>query len=147
MVMACDLRFAAKGEYQLGLPEVKLGLMPGNGGSVRLPRLVGASRALQLLVTGDSIQPDEAYQIGLLDRLFPAQTLDEETEAFARSVAHGASLAIGAIKRSVLDGRPLALQDALALEDSLVQALYDTRDAEEGFSAFKEKRDPVFRGH
>ncbi|TWT82959.1 2,3-dehydroadipyl-CoA hydratase [Planctomycetes bacterium CA13] len=146
MVMACDLRFAAEGKYVFGLPEVKLGLMPGNGGSVRLPRLIGASRALRLLVTGDNIGPEEAYRIGLVNELCSCEMIDEEAESYARTLAQGASLAIAAIKRSVFDGRHLSLQDALALEDSLVEPLYNSEDAAEGFLAFKEKREPRYRG-
>ena len=146
MVLACDLRFASRGDYQFGLPEVNLGLMTGNGGSVRLPRLVGSSRAMHLLVTGDSIFPDEAYRIGLVDQLIAADKLVEEAEAYAQTLAQGPPLAIASIKRSVIDGHSLPLSEALALEDSLVKKLYDTRDAEEGCLAYQEKRNPTFRG-
>lgn len=146
MAMACDLRFAAEGTYHLGLSEVKLGLMPGNGGSVRLPRLVGTSKAMELLITGENIAPQEAHRIGLLNRLFAADAVDAQAQAYAQSLAQGATLAIGSLKRCLLDGRHLSQDDALALEQSLVDPLYDTRDAAEGFQAFTEKRPPNYIG-
>ncbi|MCC6190200.1 MAG: enoyl-CoA hydratase/isomerase family protein, partial [Anaerolineales bacterium] len=87
MALACDLRFAAEGRYRLGLPEVTLGLLPGNGGTQRLPRLIGANRALEMMLTGESVGPQEAHRLGLVNRLFPADTLLAETEAYARQIA------------------------------------------------------------
>lgn len=146
IALACDLRFGGDGTYLLGLPEAKLGLMPGNGGSQRLPRVVGASKALELLITGDSIIPQEAYRIGMLNRLFPAADLQRDSETFAAKLAQGAPLAIAAIKRGVREGATLSLPDSLALEARLVEPLYHTKDAHEGFLAFTEKRPPVYRG-
>ncbi|MEM6550625.1 MAG: enoyl-CoA hydratase/isomerase family protein [Planctomycetota bacterium] len=146
LAMGCDLRFAAKGEYQLGLPEVRLGLMPGNGGAVRLPRLVGMSRALDLLVTGASIGPAEAHRIGLLDRLLPPSELEQSATDYAQALVHGPAEAIAAIKRCLYRGADLSVDDALALESECVDALYDSADAAEGLQAFAEKRPPVFTG-
>ncbi|MEM9834526.1 MAG: enoyl-CoA hydratase-related protein [Bacteroidota bacterium] len=146
LAMACDLRFAAEGDYLLGLPEVKLGLIPGNGGTQRLLRLIGTSQALDLMATGRSINPKEALRLGLVDRLIPAAQHREETLAFARSLAEGPSLAIAAIKRSVNEGANLSLSEGLALEKSLVDPLYDTEDAAEGYASFAEKRPPQFKG-
>lgn len=146
LALACDLRFAAEGDYQLGLPEVKLGLMPGNGGTQRLLRLVGPGRALAMIVTGASVDPDQALAMGLLDRLFPPERLDDETEAFARSLADGPGQAIAAIKRSIREGAGLTLEDGLALEARASDVLYDTPDADEGFRAYIEKRPPRYRG-
>ncbi|MEM6391424.1 MAG: enoyl-CoA hydratase/isomerase family protein [Planctomycetota bacterium] len=146
LAMGCDLRFAADGEYQLGLPEVRLGLMPGNGGAVRLPRLVGVSRALDLLVTGASIGPAEAYRIGLVDRLLPVNELEQAAIAYAQALADGPAEAIAAIKRCVYLGADLSFDHALALESECVDTLYDSADAAEGMRAFAEKRPPVFTG-
>jgi enoyl-CoA hydratase/carnithine racemase len=146
IAMACDMRLAAEGEYKLGLPEAKLGLLPGNGGSQRLPRLVGASQAILLLTSGESIGPGEALRIGLVDQLLPADAFEDEVTRIARAIAESAPLAVTACKRSVQGGRHLELKDALALEVRLLDELYDTDDAAEGFRAFVEKRAPEYTG-
>src|SRR5918912_4560096 len=104
MALACDLRFGAGGEYVLGLPEATLGLLPGNGGTQRLPRLIGVSKALDLMVTGRTIPPSEALGLGILDRLLPADELEEETLKYAEGLATGATGAIGSIKLAVHRG-------------------------------------------
>ncbi len=146
IAMACDLRFASEKSFLLGLPEAKLGLLPGNGGSQRLPRLIGASRAVELLVSGDNIHPGEAHRIGLVNRLFPEESLAEETLQFARKLAKGAPLANAAVKKSVNRGMEFNLEDALMIESALVDELYDTKDAQEGFASFIEKRPPIYKG-
>lgn len=146
MALACDLRFAAEGNYRLGLPEVTLGLLPGNGGTQRLPRLIGANKALEMMITGESVGPEEALRLGLVNKLFPADKLLEETEAYARKVASGATVAIAAIKRAVYDGIYMPLDKALAYERELIEPLFDTEDAAEGFRAFAEKRPPIYKG-
>lgn len=146
MALACDLRFAAEGNYALGLPEVTLGLLPGNGGTQRLPRLIGANKALEMMITGERIGPEEAHHLGLVNRLFPADKLLEETEAYAQKLATCATVAIGAIKRCVYDGMETDLHEALAYERAQIEPLFDTEDAAEGFQAFAEKRAPVYRG-
>src|SRR5919205_2071714 len=104
MALACDLRFGAEGEFYLGLPEATLGLLPGNGGTQRLPRLIGVSKALDLMVTGRTISPSEAHELGILDRLFTAASLEEETQKYAEGLAAGAGEAIGSIKLAVYGG-------------------------------------------
>jgi enoyl-CoA hydratase/carnithine racemase len=146
MALACDLRFSAEGNFRLGLPEVTLGLLPGNGGTQRLPRLIGANKALEMMLTGETVGPEEAYRLGLVNKLFPAEKFLEETEAYARKVASGASAAIGKIKQAVYLGIALPLSEALALERDLIAPLFKTEDAQEGLSAFVEKRQPVFKG-
>jgi len=146
MALACDLRFAAEGNYRLGLPEVTLGLLPGNGGTQRLPRLIGANKALELMLTGENVGPEEAHRLGLVNRLFPAEKLLEETEAYARKAASGAGVAIGKIKQAVYQGIALPLKEALALERDLIEPLFKTEDAQEGLKAFAEKRQPVYKG-
>jgi len=146
MALACDLRFAAEGKYRMGLPEVTLGLLPGNGGTQRLPRLVGANKALEMMLTGETVTPEEALRLGIVNRLFPAEKLMEEAEAYARRLAAGATLAVGQIKRAVYQGVTMKLRDALALERELIEPLFDTADAKEGLAAFAEKRQPVYQG-
>lgn len=146
MALACDLRFAAEGKYRLGLPEVTLGLLPGNGGTQRLPRLIGANKALEMMLAGETVTPEEALRLGIVNRLFPADKLLEETEAYARKLAAGASLAIARIKRCVYQGQAMDLSGGLALERELIEPLFDTADAKEGLTAFAEKRPPVYKG-
>ena len=144
MALACDLRFGAEGEYYVGLPEATLGLLPGNGGTQRLPRLIGVSRALDLMVTGRRLSPKEAYELGIFDRLFPAGRLEEETRKYAENLAAGAAKAIGSIKLAVYRGIDRPLQQGLEIERKLVEPLFDGEEAREGISAFMEKRRPQF---
>jgi enoyl-CoA hydratase/carnithine racemase len=144
--LACDLRFAAEGEYRLGTPEASLGLLPGNGGTQRLTRLVGWSRALDLMVTGRTITPQEAYELGIVNALFPAGELHERTLAYAQKLAAGATRAIGNIKLAVHEGVADGLERGLARERELVEELFLSEDAKEGIAAFAEKRKPEFRG-
>ena len=144
MALACDLRFGARGSYKLGVPEVTLGLLPGNGGTQRLPRLIGRSRALDLMITGRTLSPGQAHALGLLDRLFPTAQAEAMTLDYARGLARGAVEAIGAIKQAVHGGIELPLEDGLALERELISRLFRSRDAREGVTAFVEKREPVF---
>lgn len=144
MALACDLRFGVEGEYVLGLPEATLGLLPGNGGTQRLPRLIGVSTALDLMVTGRTISPSEAHGLGILDRLFPADRFEDETREYAEALANGASEAIGSIKLAVHGGIERPLNEGLQTERKLVRPLFDSPDAKEGLSAFMEKRKPAF---
>ena len=142
IALACDVRLAAPGKYKLGTPEVTLGLLPGNGGTQRLTRLLGPSRAMDLLLTGRTFGPDEALAWGLVSGL-----VDEEgAREYAARLAAGPKLAIAAIKRCVHEGAQLSLQDGLALEAELVERLFRSRDANEGLTAFVEKRRPEFVG-
>jgi len=144
MALACDLRFGAEAEYYLGLPEATLGLLPGNGGTQRLPRLVGATRALDLMITGRRLSPSEAHELGILDRLFPAEQLEEETLKYAESLAAGAARAIGAIKLAVHRGIDRPLEEGLGIERELVEPLFEGEESKEGLLAFMEKRKPEF---
>lgn len=146
MALACDLRFAAEGRYRLGLPEVTLGLLPGNGGTQRLPRLIGANKALELMITGHTVKPEEAHRLGIVNRLFPAETLQEETDAYAKKLAAGATFAAGHIKQAVYQGMQMSLSEGLALERVLMKDLFESEDAVEGFSAFVQKRKANFKG-
>lgn len=144
--LACDLRFAAKGAYKLGLPEVTLGILPGNGGTQRLPALIGASRALEMMITGMAVSPEEALRIGLVDHLYEADELVARTNAFAKKLAASATYAIGRIKRSMWDGMGQPLEAGLANERRNIGLLFNSADAREGFAAFSEKRPAKFTG-
>ena len=144
--LACDLRFAGEGEYRLGTPEATLGLLPGNGGTQRLPRLIGRSRALDLMITGRTVTPREAYELGIVDALFPADELHEKTLEYAEKLASGASRAIGSIKLAVNEGIDDGLERGLARERELVEELFLSEDGREGLAAFAEKREPAFKG-
>jgi enoyl-CoA hydratase/carnithine racemase len=146
IALACDLRFAGDGEYRLGTPEVTLGLLPGNGGTQRLPRLIGRSRALDLMITGRTLTPLEAYERGIVDALFPAEQLPEKTHDYAEKLASGATMAIANIKLAVNEGIDDGLERGLERERALVEELFRSDDGREGVAAFAEKRQPVFRG-
>jgi enoyl-CoA hydratase/carnithine racemase len=146
IALACDLRFAADGDYRLGTPEVTLGVLPGNGGTQRLPRLIGWSRALDLMVTGRTVPPGEALELGIVDSVVPADELRERTEEYAARLAAGATKAIGNIKLAVHEGLALGLDAGLERERELVEELFSSEDGQEGIAAFAEKRAPVFSG-
>jgi enoyl-CoA hydratase/carnithine racemase len=146
ITLACDLRYANEGRYKLGTPEVTLGLLPGNGGTQRLTRLVGPSRAMDLLVTGRTFSPDEALQMGLVSALFAPEEAEARMREQAERLAAGPTLAIAAIKRCVHEGGQLPLEQGLALEAELVERLFRSKDATEGLTAFVEKRNPEFVG-
>src|SRR3954467_2896899 len=144
--LACDLRFGARGSYKLGVPEVTLGLLPGNGGTQRLPRIIGVPRALDLMITGRPVSPGEAHALGILNRLFPAAETADRTRAYAEALAGGATAAIGEIKLTTYAGIELPIADALARERAGIARLFETADAREGFASFAEKRKPEFKG-
>lgn len=144
IAMACDIRLASEENYLIGLPEVKLGLMPGNGGTVRMIDLIGASRAMELLVTGNSIDPKTAFSYGLFNQLYKAVEFVEKVEIYSDNLACGAGEAMSAIKKYVQKQKGMNLQQSLDYEAECVKKLYDTHDAKEGFLAFIEKRNPNF---
>lgn len=146
IALACDLRFGAEGDYRLGLPEATLGVLPGNGGTQRLPRLIGRSKALDLMIRGATVTPQQAFELGILDRLFAPERLLEETLEYIRQLAAGPTLAIGNVKISTRIGADLPLEGALALEREAVWRLFMTEDATEGMAAFAEKRKPRWSG-
>ena len=146
IALACDLRFGASGDYRLGTPEVTLGVLPGNGGTQRLPRLISPSRALELMITGRTVKPEEAHELGILDRLFPAAELHKQTLEYAQTLAVGATKAVGNIKLAVHEGLAAGLEQGLEREQRLIEELFSSEDAKEGIAAFGEKRTPAFVG-
>jgi len=146
IALACDFRFTAEGEYRIGLPEVTLGLLPGNGGTQRLSRLVGRTRALDMMITNQQINAARALEIGLVERVFPADRLVEEAIEYVARLAKGPTLAIGNIKIATRLGADLPLEGALALEREAVWRLFMSDDAQEGLAAFAEKRAPKWKG-
>lgn len=145
LAMACTLRIAAD-NARLGQPEVKLGLLPGYGGTQRLPRLVGPSAALRLLITGEIISAVEALRIGLVDEVVPAADLLAQARALALSIAAQAPLAVAACIKAVHDGAALELEESLVIEALAFGHLSNTADKREGVEAFLQKRPPTFLG-
>jgi len=148
VALAADLRIARKGGGKIGLPEVGLGVLPGTGGTQRLARTVGKSRALELMVTGRNFSFEEAKDMGLVhevldDADFRAGALDYARRFLPPARA---SKAVGHIKRAVQSGSEIPLESALALERELQQRLFESADAREGIDAYVAKRAPVFEG-
>lgn len=144
--LACDLRFAGDGNFQMGLSEVKLGLLPGNGGTQRLPRLIGKAKALSMMIMGETVSPQQALEVGIVDKVFPQDKLWDESLAYAQALAGGATAAVANIKRAVTEGIGLPLTEGLRLERDLMAELFETEDATEGITAFAEKRQANFKG-
>jgi enoyl-CoA hydratase/carnithine racemase len=146
IALACDIRLGAAGSYKIGLPEVTLGLLPGNGGTQRLTRLIGPSRAMELLVTGRTFSIEDGREWGLIADVYDAEDAQGRVLEYAARLAGGAALAIASIKRCVYVGGERALADGLALEGELMEELFRSKDADEGLHAFVEKRQPEFVG-
>lgn len=145
IALACDVRIAAE-NARFGLPEIKLGVLPGAGGTQRLPRLVGAGRAKEMLFSGDPIDAQEAYRIGLVNRVVPVGSLMEEAKRMAGTFLERPGYAIMTIKRLVNEGLNMDLNSALALEARNFEILFSTEDQKEGMRAFLEKRKGGFKG-
>ena len=143
--MACHLRIASE-NAKFGQPEVKLGIGPGYGGTVRLPRLVGRGRALKLLLTGKMIDAQEAYRIGLVNLVVPQDRLLDESKTLLRSILQNGPLALRACLEAVDIGLDISLDEALLMEANHFGLLSSTADMREGTQAFIEKRAPVFKG-
>lgn len=144
LALACDYRFMAAGKALIGLPEATLGIVPGAGGTQRLPRLVGLSKAMDILLRGRSLRPEEALEAGLVDRVIEAETFMEEVMKFAHTLASGAGKAMGYIKAAVREGIDLPMEQALGVERAYGLENLETHDAKEGLAAFAEKRKPDF---
>jgi E-phenylitaconyl-CoA hydratase len=145
LALCCDLRVAAD-DAQFGLPEINLGSIPAGGASQRLPRLIGTTRALELLMTGDRLPAVEALAVGLVNRVVAPDALPGAAAELAAKVAVKAPLAIRYLREAVYRGLDLPLDDGIRLEAYLGGLLRTTEDRVEGLAAFREKRAPNFRG-
>ncbi|MEB3774314.1 MAG: 3-hydroxyacyl-CoA dehydrogenase/enoyl-CoA hydratase family protein [Desulfurococcales archaeon] len=145
IAMSGDIRIASE-DAMLGQPEINLGFIPGAGGTQRLPRLVGRSRAKEMIFTGDMIPAAEAYRIGLVDRVVPPERLEQEARALALKLAEKPPIALAAAKYAVEVGMESSIWSGLNLEASLFALLFSTEDVIEGVTAFLEKRKPKFKG-
>ena len=148
IAMAADLRIAKKDSGKVGLPEINLGVLPGTGGTQRLSRIVGKSKAIDLMISGELISFEQAKELGIVDRIFDADGFDEALHDFARQFCppNKAAKAVGRIKRSVQSGWEVPFESGLAIERELQQQLFESADAREGLSAYNEKRRPEFSG-
>jgi enoyl-CoA hydratase/carnithine racemase len=147
LALACDLRFAAEGTYQIGLPEVNLGLFPGSGGTQRLPRLVGLSKGMEMILEARTMTPAQAHEAGLVDRLFPdAAACRKGAIDYAAKLAAGPNVAIGHAKLAITQGYGAPLDIGLAIEREAIARVFVSKDADEGIKAFGEKRKADFHG-
>jgi len=150
IALACDLRIARNGAGQIGLPEVGLGVLPGTGGTQRMARLVGRSRAIEMMVEGQNLTFEQAQTIGLINKVWDGshgefvKRINEYAHEFVPP--NKAPLAVGAIKRAVVTGSDMAMEQGLALERELQAELFASSDAEEGLNAYTQKRKAVFKG-
>jgi enoyl-CoA hydratase/carnithine racemase len=145
LALACDFRFLAD-DARVGQPEIKLGIIPGAGGTQRLPRLIGLGKARDLNYSGRMVEADEALAIGLADRVVPADALLDEALAAAAAWAEGPTRALGIAKQVMNEGLGLPIADALTLEADGFAEVFATDDAAEGVAAFLEKREARFSG-
>jgi enoyl-CoA hydratase len=145
LAMACHLRIASE-KARFGLPEVKLGIIPGYGGTLRLPRLVGKGRALELMLTGEMIGADEALRIGLVNRVVSADALADECRNLLTLILNNGPVALGLAIECTTRGMEMSVDDGLALESNLFGLLAATDDMREGMTAFLEKRKAEFQG-
>ncbi len=145
LALACHLRVAST-SARFSLPELKLGVMPGYGGTQRLARATGSGRALEMMLTGAELSAEEALRVGLVNRVVAAAELFSEAEALAQKIAGLAPLAVRACLEAVTRGLALPLEEGLELERELFSRLFATEDVREGTRAFLEKRAPAFKG-
>ncbi len=151
VALACDLRIARTGECQIGLPEIALGVLPGTGGTQRLTRLLGKSRAMEMMIEGAKLNVERAAELGLVNKAWAAESSDDflrKVVDYARGFCppNSASMAVGAIKRAVQSGAEMSLEQGLAFERELQAELFASADAKEGLDAYLGKRKPQFKG-
>lgn len=145
LALCCDFRIAADNAV-LGQPEITLGIIPGGGGTQRLPRLVGLGAATELIFTGEMIKADRAERIGLVSKVVPLDQLEPEAEALASKLMERPALALRAAKTALRKGLSTSLKEGLQIEQDLFSMLFGTEDQKEGMAAFLQKRKPLFRG-
>jgi enoyl-CoA hydratase/carnithine racemase len=148
VALAADLRIARRGGGKIGLPEVALGVLPGTGGTQRLARLIGKSRAIELMAEGENVPFERALELGIVNRIFDGPDFLAQAFDYARAFCTPgkAAMAVGHLKRAVQTGAELPLEAGLALERELQAKLFASEDAREGLAAFLAKRKPEFRG-
>lgn len=148
IAMAADLRIAKKDSGKLGLPEVNLGVLPGTGGTQRLSRILGKSRSIELMVTGDLISFEDGREHGLVNQILEGDDFLDQIHAYAQQFCppNRAAKAVGRIKRSVQSGWEVPFESGLAIERELQQQLFESGDAREGLDAYINKRKPEFEG-
>jgi enoyl-CoA hydratase/carnithine racemase len=149
IAMAADLRIARKDAGMLGLPEINLGVLPGTGGTQRMARMLGKTKAIELMVTGELLTFKKAKKLGLVNKIFDNKDFAEKIHEYATQfcLPNKASKAAGRIKRSVQSGCDLPFESGLAIERELQQLLFSSQDAKEGLNAYVEKRKPQFSGN
>jgi enoyl-CoA hydratase len=145
LAMACDIRIASE-NATFGLPEVKLGLMTGYGGSQLLSRLIGTGRAKYVMFTGDMFTAREACELGLVEKIYSQESLLEEAMVLARKIAMNGPFAVRSCKRAIDEGISVPLDEAMSLELEIYDKVARSEDAEAGLTAFLEKKKPVFKG-
>ncbi len=145
LVLACDLRIASE-TSRFGLPQIKTGRLPWDGGTQRLSRLVGRGKALEMILTGEIMDAQEALRIGLVNKVIPKKDLMEVTMKMAQEMASRGPIASRYIKEAIYKGMDMTLEQGLRLEADLYLLLHTTKDRTEGISAFREKRTPHFEG-
>jgi len=144
LAMACHMRICSD-RARLGQPEINLGLIPGWGGTQRLPRIVGRGKALEMILTGDMITAQEAYRVGLVNKVVPAGAILKEARGLARKIVSKSTFPIAATLRAVTQGLEVSIEEGLVIEGEQFVGLADTEDIREGISAFLEKRQPEFK--
>ena len=144
LAMACDIRLASE-KALFGQPEVALGVIPGFGGTQRLPRLIGEGRAKELIYTGDNINAAEAYRLGLVNHVYPPEELMEQAKKLAKKIASKAPLAVGYAKHAIGRGMQVDLDSSMAIESDMFGMCTSTADHKEGMKAFLEKRKAIFQ--
>jgi enoyl-CoA hydratase/carnithine racemase len=144
LAMACHMRICSD-RARLGQPEINLGLIPGWGGTQRLPRIVGKAKALEMILTGDMVTAQEAYRIGLVNKVVPAGAILKEARGLARKIVSKSKFPVAATLRSVTKGLEVSVEEGLEIEKGQFVGLADTEDIREGLSAFLEKRQPEFK--
>src|SRR5213082_2773741 len=148
IAMAADIRIARKDAGKIGLPEINLGVLPGTGGTQRLSRMVGKSKAIEMMVKGETFSFDKAKELGIVNEVFAADDFWDQVMLYAKQFTppHKASKAVGLIKRSVQSGAEVPFESGLTLERELQQQLFQSEDAKEGIAAYVEKRVAEFKG-
>ena len=145
LALACDLRIAAK-DTSIGCPEINLGIIPGSGGTQRLPRLIGIAKAKELLFMGDTVTAEEACSLGLVNKVVGKEVLLEEAKAWAKKLASKPKVALSLLKNTIDNGMNMDLQSAITYENNSFVIAYVSEDGREGFQAFIDKRKPIFKG-